>query len=86
MLSKIGVRTVDVGNAMLSMHSIRETAGSYDVQNAIDVSPMAVFLRIDRLLTFYSFSRPSLKVLLSWTDHSRYSRILYTGIKYSCEL
>ena len=38
MLSKIGVRTVDVGNAMLSMHSIRETAGSHDVQYAIDVS------------------------------------------------
>ena len=40
MLSKIGVRTVDVGNAMLSMHSIRETAGSHDVQNAIDVSSL----------------------------------------------
>lgn len=38
MLSKIGLRTVDVGNAMLSMHSIRETAGSHDVQHAIDVS------------------------------------------------
>ena len=37
MLSKIGVRNVDVGNAMLSMHSIRETAGSHDVQNAIDL-------------------------------------------------
>lgn len=37
MLSKIGVRTVDVGNAMLSMHSIRETAGSHDVQSAIDL-------------------------------------------------
>jgi len=37
MLSKIGLRTVDVGNAMLSMHSIRETAGSHDVQNAIDL-------------------------------------------------
>ncbi|KAF8076281.1 aspartyl aminopeptidase [Lyophyllum atratum] len=37
MLSKIGIRTVDVGNAMLSMHSIRETAGSHDVQNAIDL-------------------------------------------------
>ncbi|KAF8221711.1 aspartyl aminopeptidase [Tricholoma matsutake] len=37
MLSKIGIRTVDVGNAMLSMHSIRETAGSQDVQNAIDL-------------------------------------------------
>jgi aspartyl aminopeptidase len=37
MLSKIGIRTVDVGNPMLSMHSIRETAGSQDVQSAIDL-------------------------------------------------
>ncbi|KAG8949345.1 hypothetical protein FRC00_008181, partial [Tulasnella sp. 408] len=37
MLSKMGVRTVDVGMAMLSMHSIRETAGSEDVQNYIDL-------------------------------------------------
>jgi aspartyl aminopeptidase len=36
MLSKIGLRTVDVGCAMLSMHSIRETAGSHDVQHTID--------------------------------------------------
>jgi len=37
MLSKLGLRTVDVGNPMLSMHSIRETAGSHDVQHAIDL-------------------------------------------------
>ncbi|KAF7331840.1 hypothetical protein MKEN_00064100 [Mycena kentingensis (nom. inval.)] len=37
MLSKLGVRTCDVGCAMLSMHSIRETAGSDDVQNYIDL-------------------------------------------------
>jgi len=36
MLSKLGLRTVDVGCAMLSMHSIRETAGSHDVQHTID--------------------------------------------------
>jgi aspartyl aminopeptidase len=36
MLSKLGMRTVDVGCAMLSMHSIRETAGSHDVQHTID--------------------------------------------------
>ncbi|KAI9512160.1 aspartyl aminopeptidase [Russula earlei] len=36
MLSKLGLRTVDVGCAMLSMHSVRETAGSHDVQHAID--------------------------------------------------
>jgi aspartyl aminopeptidase len=37
MLSKLGLRTIDVGNSMLSMHSIRETAGSHDVQHAIDL-------------------------------------------------
>ncbi|KAH7916207.1 peptidase M18 [Hygrophoropsis aurantiaca] len=53
MLSKLGIRTVDVGNAMLSMHSIRETAGSYDVQNAIDLfsSFFEGFSEVDRALT-----------------------------------
>jgi aspartyl aminopeptidase len=37
MLSRLGLRTVDVGCAMLSMHSIRETAGSHDVKHAIDL-------------------------------------------------
>lgn len=37
MLSKIGVRTVDVGGAMLSMHSIREMAGAHDVQNIVEL-------------------------------------------------
>ncbi|KAF8514863.1 aspartyl aminopeptidase [Hysterangium stoloniferum] len=36
-LSKIGVRTVDVGNVMLSMHSCREMAGSHDVETSIDL-------------------------------------------------
>ena len=36
MLSKNGLRTVDVGGAMLSMHSICETAGSHDVKHMID--------------------------------------------------
>ncbi|KAF9568966.1 aspartyl aminopeptidase [Agrocybe pediades] len=53
MLSKIGIRTVDVGNAMLSMHSIRETAGSHDVQHAIDLfsSFFEGFSELDRTLT-----------------------------------
>jgi aspartyl aminopeptidase len=53
MLSKIGIRTVDVGNAMLSMHSIRETAGSHDVQNAIDLfnSLFEAFTLLDKGLT-----------------------------------
>ncbi|KAG1833031.1 peptidase M18 [Suillus variegatus] len=53
MLSKLGLRTVDVGNAMLSMHSIRETAGSHDVQNAIDLftSFFEGFTELDKTLT-----------------------------------
>jgi aspartyl aminopeptidase len=31
MMSKTGIRTVDIGNPQLSMHSIRETCGSHDV-------------------------------------------------------
>ncbi len=34
---KLGVRTVDVGNPMLSMHSVREQCGSHDVGRMIAV-------------------------------------------------
>ncbi|KAI0660886.1 aspartyl aminopeptidase [Cubamyces menziesii] len=53
MLSKIGVRTVDVGCAQLAMHSIRETAGSHDVQNAIDLFTAFFegFSELDKSLT-----------------------------------
>jgi aspartyl aminopeptidase len=37
LLSKVGIRTVDVGAAILSMHSIRETGGSHDVKHVIDL-------------------------------------------------
>lgn len=52
-LSTHGLRTADVGNAMLSMHSIRETAGSHDVQNAIDLFSALFegFAQIDRELS-----------------------------------
>ena len=35
--ARVGIRSVDVGNPMLSMHSCRELAGSADVQPMIDV-------------------------------------------------
>jgi aspartyl aminopeptidase len=35
--ARVGIRTVDVGNPMLAMHSCREMAGTADVQPMIDV-------------------------------------------------
>ena len=35
--AKLGIRTIDVGNAQLSMHSVRETSGCYDVEFGINL-------------------------------------------------
>ncbi|KAJ4418175.1 hypothetical protein N0V82_005750 [Gnomoniopsis sp. IMI 355080] len=44
--AKMGVRTLDLGNPQLSMHSIRETGGSYDVEHGIKL--------FDAFLSHYS--------------------------------
>lgn len=53
-LSEIGMRTVDVGTPMLSMHSIRETAGSADVDSYINLFTafFESFANLDQSLSF----------------------------------
>lgn len=35
--AKLGIRTLDLGNPQLSMHSIRETGGSFDIMKLVDL-------------------------------------------------
>jgi len=50
--AKLGIRTIDVGNPQWSMHSIRETCGTRDVQTAIDlfVSFFEEFAKVEAAL------------------------------------
>jgi len=43
--ARLGIRTVDVGNPMLSMHSVREQGGAHDPERMVAV--MARFLATD---------------------------------------
>ena len=56
LVSKIGLRTVDIGCPMLSMHSVRETAGSGDVSTLIKlfVTFFESFAEVDDLSNNWS--------------------------------
>jgi aspartyl aminopeptidase len=41
--SKLGLRTIDIGNPQWSMHSIRETCGTKDIDAAVNL--LAEFYR-----------------------------------------
>ncbi|KAK8117291.1 Aspartyl aminopeptidase [Apiospora kogelbergensis] len=52
--AKMGVRTLDLGNPQLSMHSIRETGGTYDVDHAIKL--------FEAFLSHYSELEPKILI------------------------
>lgn len=52
--AKMGVRTLDLGNPQLSMHSIRETGGTYDVEHAIKL--------FESFLSHYSELEPKILI------------------------
>jgi aspartyl aminopeptidase len=52
--AKLGVRTLDLGNPQLSMHSIRETGGTYDIEHAIKL--------FESYLSHYSELEPKILV------------------------
>jgi len=51
--SSVGIRTVDIGNPQLSMHSIRETCGTSDITHAVKLLThfFAEFTELDESLT-----------------------------------
>ncbi|PVV04512.1 hypothetical protein BB560_000988 [Smittium megazygosporum] len=53
--SNLGIRTIDVGNPMLSMHSVRETMGTDDVQHSIQLFEafLTEFSELDRNIDSY---------------------------------
>lgn len=65
--SKLGVLTLDIGSPQLSMHSVRETAGTYDVGYSVNLFK-ALFLNYSKIQAKFQIDGPPSKKARG--DHS----------------
>jgi aspartyl aminopeptidase len=59
-----GIRTVDIGNPQLSMHSIREMCGIADVTHAVNLLKVILILPLNKFI--HSPQRHSICNSLTW--------------------
>ena len=79
--SGLGIRTIDVGNPQLAMHSIREMGGVKDVAYAIDLFKVCPSLPAPQRLLFYFVF-----VFLFFSDMLALTTLLHGGVASRADL